>query len=388
MDRKERIAARAQEHVDAGRFAGIEWRVDQQDGTYCEGRAGMSDPLNGVPMPEVPIYRIYSMTKPIVSAMAMMLFDEGRLRLSDPVSTFIPAFERMDVLEPSGVLRPATTPMLVEHLMTHRAGLSYGFIPACPVAAAYRQLRFGHGSLEQFADQLAALPIAFDPGSAFRYSHATDILARVVEVACGERLDKVLKRRIFEPLGLEDTGFMVKPSERGRVMAMFGDPKFDQVTMPANGSQTLTPADVSMGYPVDNPDYVWGGHGLYSTVADYMKVAKFLTSGRAGSQMLLSPAGTRALWRNRIPQSQLPLSIGADVLAGYGWGLAGRVMLDAGRSWGYTSNGEFGWAGAASTYFWVDPQRDLTGVVMTQYLGASVKLADDMRNAVYQSLEA
>ena len=221
----------------------------------------------------------------------------------------IPGFADMQVLESGGGLRPARGPMLVEHLFTHRSGLSYGFIPGCPVAAFYRQIPFGLGSLEAFADRVSALPIAFDPGTQFRYSHSTDILGRVIEVACGQRLDVALRERIFEPLGLEDTGFFVPEGARERVMAMFGDPSFDQASLPNPAPHALTPADVSKGYPVDNPDYVWGGHGLFSTTPDYLKIADFLATGRAGDAVLLSPAGAKALWRNRIPPQQMPLAM-------------------------------------------------------------------------------
>ena len=387
MSRKERIAARAQSLVDAGRFAGIEWQVTQGGAPFDAGKVGMSDPAGGVAMPDVPIYRIYSMTKPIVSAAAMMLFEEGRLRLTDPVADYIPGCASPTVLETDGTLRPARTPMTLEHLFTHRAGLSYGFIPGCPVASIYRDVPFAKGTLESFTDLFSSFPIAFDPGTAYRYSHSTDFLGRVVEVASGQRLDAFLSERIFKPLGLTDTGFMVPEGERHRVMAMFGEPDINKTTDVPDGPQTLTPADVSTMYPVDDPNYVWGGHGLFSTANDYMKIAGFLASGRAGAEVLLSPAGTRALWRNRIPAHQMPLSVGADLMPGYGWGLAGRVMMDAGAFPGYTSDGEFGWAGAAATYFWVDPARDVTGVVMTQYLGAQVQLSDIMRDAVYQALE-
>lgn len=388
-DRRSRISKRAEVLTNAGNFSGIEWRVMHGGEVWHEGRTGMSDQIGQVPFADIPIYRIYSMTKPIVSAVGVMLMEEGAFRLGDRVAEYLPEFGDPEVLGADGTARPAETAMLVEHLFTHRAGLSYGFLADCPVGPLYRKELFGGGGgLEGFCQRLAAFPLAFEPGSEFRYSHATDVLGRLLEVVTGKRLDVLLNERVFEPLGLTDTGYLVPGDQRHRIAAMFGEANLDLTQEVNAGPQDLKPADVSRAYPADDADFVYGGHGLFSTAPDYCRVAQFLSDGLDGDgTRLISSHGLGALWRNRIPPSQLPLSIGPETMPGYGWGLAGRVMLDAGQAVGYTVDGEFGWAGAASTYFWVDPQNDLVGVVMSQYLGAQIRVGDIMRDAVYQAFE-
>ena len=234
---------------------------------------------------------------------------------------------------------------------------------------------------------LAEQPLAFQPGSAFRYSVATDVLAHVCQRAADQPLDELLAQQIFEPLDMTDTGFTVAADQVERVMSMYG--VGDLRALPALDItlQTLEPMDVDDMYPLNNPDFQRGGHGLYATLSDYVKFAQMLLSGRSASgEVMLSPAMHQMLQANRLQPEQLPLAVGPNVLPGYGWGLVGRVMMDQGQALTLTGDGEFGWAGAASTFFWVDPGNQMTGVVMTQFLGASLPLSDDMRTAAYQLL--
>ena len=390
VDRKARIRARAEGHVADGAFSGIEWAIEKSGALWETGRAGQADALAGRDMAEVPIYRIYSMTKPVTSAVAMMLVEEGRFRLADPVAAHLPEFAEARVLEDDGTLRRPRSIMTIEHLLTHRAGLSYGFLPGCLVAERYRQSldTSSHRSLGDFVTAIARQPLAFDPGYAWRYSVATDVLARLIEVVEGKPLGAIFRDRVFDPLGLADTAFSVPEAEAHRIMGMFGEPDLDRVFEFSAGRQTLVPADVSLSYPHNNQDFARGGHGLFSTLPDYLKVARFLSNGQdAEGTRLLSRKGLEALWTNRIPWDQYPLHLGPTTLFGYGWGLAGRVMIHPGEALGLSSTGEHGWAGAASTYFWVDPVEDLIGVVLAQYMGSKIPLGDDMRNAVYQALD-
>lgn len=389
MDREARVAMRAQAHIDAGAFSGIEWRVLRGGVTWLEGRAGQADALSNRAMAQKPIYRIYSMTKPIVSAVAVMLIEEGRLRLMDPVAKFLPDFARMQVVESDGSLRPARSAMLIEHLLTHKSGLSYGFLRDCPAAEHYRQATVisSDENLERLVGAIAGHPLAFDPGTQWRYSMSTDVMARVIEVIEGEPLGQILARRIFGPLGLEDTAFFVPEAKRERIMTMFGQGNLDRIMDYPSGPQQLVHAEGDLAAPADKPDFARGGHGLFSTLDDYTRVARFLASGRASDgEVLLSRKGTEALWTNRVDPGLFPLRIGPIALPGYGFGLGGRVMLEPGRLMGLSSRGECGWAGAASTYFWIDKREDLIGIVLSQYLGSIVPLADDMRDAVYQAL--
>ncbi len=388
--RYRRIEAIAQAHVDAGSFSGVEWQVMRGSDVWAKGRVGLADAPNKVAMASSPVYRIYSMTKPLVSAVALMLVEEGKMRLYDPIAAYLPEFAEMSILDESGNTRPAQGPIIVEHLMTHRAGLSYGFLPNCPVGRIYREEKINNSALplEDVVKKIATLPLAFEPGSQWRYSVATDVLGRLVEVVSGKKLSDILDEYITGPLAMKDTGFMVPKKERSRIMAMFGRDDLDYLMDFDDQPQKLVPADLSQQYPADDPHFRRGGYGLFSTLDDYVRFARFLATGLGPKgERMISRKMMELMWTNRIPESQQPLHIGPINLAGYGFGLAGRVLIKPGEALGLTSLGECGWAGAASTYFWIDPAEDMIGVVMAQYLGSKLPIGDDIRNAVYQALD-
>ncbi len=388
MNRMDQIAAVAKRHVDAGALSGIEWCILRGGAVWTEGRYGLADGLTSTEMPEIPIYRIFSMTKPVVSAMAMMLVEQGRLRLFDPLAAYLPEFADMQVLQADGSKTPAGL-ITIEHLLTHRAGFSYGFLADCPVAPLYRaaELRDTRLSLAEFCNRVAAQPLAYQPGTEWRYSVATDVLARVLEVASGQKLPVLLQENILGPLGTQDTGFWVEPAREHRIMPMFGRSNLDDIMAFDAEPQSLQPADMSVDQPHDNPDFYRGGTGLFSTLADYLLIARFLQTGQTqdGSR-LLSNKSIEMMWTDRLSPTQKPLKIDAFTFGGYGWGLGGRVMTDPGQAQILTDLGECGWAGAASTFFWLDPKNDLIGVVMTQYLGSKIPIGEDFQTAVYQAL--
>jgi len=391
MNRQDRIAQVAARYTAAQKFASVEWLVEHKGKRIADGRAGYADPAVRAPIPDGALYRIYSMTKPIISVLAMMLMERGKLRLFDLLSTYDPAFANMQVLLPSGQLRPSERPILIEDLFTHRAGFTYEFITGCHIAPLYQEHSIssdGQCSLNEMMERLAELPLAFQPGSGFRYSVATDVLAHVVERAADRPLDELLDEYLFTPLGMEDTAFHVPEEKRDRLMPMFGVTDISEFAPLHPRPQELTPADVSEMYPCDRADFRRGGHGLFSTAADYARFARFLQTGRdADGNVLLSRKMLEMMRANRIPPSQLPLTIGMNVLPGYGWGLGVRVMLDVGQAMALTGQGELGWAGAASTYFFVDPAEEFLGVFMTQYLGAMLPLNEELRAAAYQMID-
>ncbi len=390
MHNTQPMQAVADRYVDDKKFAGIEWQVQVGGEEFLSGRAGVADVASARPIPDGALYRIYSMTKPVVSVLALILIEQGKLRLYDLVQQFDPSFAKLRVLTAQGQVQPLLRPVMVEDLLTHRAGFSYEFIPGCHVSQYYREAEIiadGSRSLAAMMAALAEQPLAFQPGSAWRYSVCTDVLAHVCERAGGGSLAELLHIHIFAPLGMQDTAFTVPADKRERLMSVYG--VGDLRALPALDitPQVLEPMDVDDMHPLDNPDFQRGGHGLYSTLADYSAFARMLLSGRADDgRVLLSRNMLSLLRSNRIPAAQLPLSIGPNVLAGYGWGLIGRVMMDLGQAMALSGEGEFGWAGAASTYFWVDPAERMSGVIMTQFLGATLPLSDDMRAAAYQAL--
>lgn len=384
-----RVRKRAEAHVKSEAYSNVEWSIEQAGKVLDSGSVGLADGLQGTALPERPIYRIYSMTKPLVSAVAVMLIDEGKLRLSDAVETHLPEFADMQVMADDGTQRAADTIMRVEHLFTHRSGLSYAWQQGTPLAKIYAE-RLNLSGACSFADlvaDFASLPLAFEPGSRWHYSVSTDVLGYLVSVIEGKPIGEVLAERLFRPLGIGDTGFFVPESERHRVLPMFGDPAPDKKPPNATRPQKLHYRDPSDSYPMDNPEFGRGGTGLFSTLGDYAKAARFLADGvDASGKQIISRAGIEALWRNRIPEHQYPLAIGDLPMFGYGYGLGGRVMIRPGEALFYSTLGECGWSGAAATHFWIDPERDIVGVVMTQYLDQKLRLGDDICGAFYQSL--
>ncbi len=393
MYHPERVHNRAQAYIDAKDYSAVEWHIEQGGKTLSEGRVGLADVNTGAPLPDSPIYRIFSMTKPLVAAVGVMLLDEGKLRLSDTVDQYLPKFAAMQVMDSKGDLSPAQNALLVEHLFTHRSGITYQWQPNNPVSALYLQkLNFSDRfSLAEMIDSLADMPLFAEPGTVWHYSFSIDVLGHLISVIEGKPLGQVLKERIFDPLGMVDTAFYVPEEKQGRLLPVFGD----EILVPgvskpvSNQSGKLHYGAAHMIYPSDNPNYERGGAGLFSTMSDYVKAARFLLTGQdANGNRMISKIGVNALWTNRLPESQQPISIRSmPKYLGYGFGLGGRVMVDPNLSPFYAVKGECGWEGAATTYFWLDPQNDITGVVMSQYLGQKFPICDDIRHAFYQSLD-
>ena len=386
-----RIEQVAQRYTDAAAFSSIEWLIYQRGSILDAGNVGYACREENTPVPDTPIYRIYSMTKPIVSAMGLILMEQGRLHLLDPVAKFIPGFKRPDILNTHGIRAPAHGPITVEHLFTHRSGLSYGFMPGCPVGELYRKHNLAEGgsrSLAEYVDILSTLPIAFEPGSRWHYSCSTDVLARIIEIVMNESLDQVLQRYLFEPLGMHETGFFVANDNLSRLMPMHGQ-SLDEILGDPFSIPPLKRRDCEAAYP-SNPVTATarGGHGLFSTAKDYLEFALMTRYGKSRSgRTLISRKMLEFAWHNRLPTNLIPIAVGPFPSPGYGWNLLGRVMVNPGDAIHLTGNGEGGWAGAAGTYYWVDRSEDFVGIVMTQNLGIVSPMRNDMQSAAYQAIE-
>ena len=391
QQRISRIAQVAQHYTDAAAFSSIEWLIYQRGSILEAGNVGYACREEKTPVPDTPIYRIYSMTKPIVSAMGLILMEQGRLHLFDPVAKFIPGFKRPDILNTHGIRAPAHGPITVEHLFTHRSGLSYGFMPGCPVGELYRKHNLaedGSRSLAEYVDILSTLPIAFEPGSRWHYSCSTDVLARIIEIVMNESLDQVLQRYLFEPLGMHETGFFVANDNLSRLMPMHGQ-SLDEILGDPFSNPPLKRRDCEAAYP-SNPVTATarGGHGLFSTAKDYLEFALMTRYGKSRSgRTLISRKMLEFAWHNRLPTNLIPIAVGPFPSPGYGWNLLGRVMVNPGDAIHLTGNGEGGWAGAAGTYYWVDRSEDFVGIVMTQNLGIVSPMRNDMQSAAYQAIE-
>lgn len=385
--RTKRLHQVAQRNIDEGLFASIEWQVAKGGRLLNEG-AVVADGLDWQ-LPTDPIYRIYSMTKPIVSMMGALLMERCQLNLFTPLRAILPEFATLEVLRADGT-REKASPITVEQLFTHRAGFSYNFIPDCPVSELYHAdglMNDGSCSLEEFAHRAAKFPLASQPGERWHYSIATDILARVIEVVAGRPLGDLLQAEIFDPLNMTDTQFYVAESERHRLMPMYGR-SLDDILKAPDAATPLKKIDVDDAYPFDRPDtFARGGHGLFSTTSDYMRFARFCITGQTAVGVpLVSRKMLDFMWANRLSDKQLPYWLGPFPSPGYGFNLMGRVMMDPGQAISLTSMGEGGWGGAAATYYWVDRAEDFTGVVMTQNLGSLTAMRTDMMAAAYQAL--
>jgi len=338
------------------------------------------------------IFRIYSMTKPVVSLALMMLHDEGRLQLHDAVSRYIPSFAKTKVYshisENQPVFAEQDPPMTVFHLLTHTAGLSYGGDLWHPADKLFRDSAAQHGffrrdrQLSQLVEHFAALPLRFQPGSSWHYSVASDVVGYLVQVIADMPLADFLRERIFAPLGMDDTGFDIPPDKHSRLCAIYGS---DEAGLP----QLIDHAEVANGdvrLPTACPS---GGGGLVSTAADYLRFANMLLNGgELDGARLVSPMTIQRMTSNAVSRDMLPLRIGIERY-GYGFGLGFRVMVDVGRANGYSSIGEYGWSGAANTHVVIDPQQELITLMMTQMWSAEPHRPRSIYpNLVYQAIDS
>ena len=379
-----RVQTAMQRYFDNEQLAGTVTLVARCGQVVHLDACGMMDLKAVKPMTLDAIFRIYSMTKPITSTAVMMLYEEGHFRLNQPISHFIPAFKEMKVYQPRGSadfdLVPAQREITIRDLLTHTSGLSYGFDEKSAVDHLYREnvwkvLDENPGAdLAQMIELVAKLPLAHHPGSAWRYSMATDVLGRLVEVVSGQTLEDFLQERIFDPLCMSDTGFYVPTEKHARFTAVYG---------PAEGG------GLKEIEPANHPHYTQpvslfsGGGGLVSTAADYFRFAQMLLNkGVLDDVRLLSPKTVELMMTNHLPGNGTKWDDPAN-----GFGLGGSVLVDVAASQGYNSLGNWGWGGAANTWFWIDPREQLVGVLMTQYMPAFVLPVDqDFKNMVYQAM--
>jgi CubicO group peptidase (beta-lactamase class C family) len=395
--RLERIDRHFARYVDTGRLPGWLITVSRHGKLAHVTTYGQRDIEAGLPVEPGTLWRIYSMTKPVTSVAAMMLYEEGGFELTDPVSKYIPSFAGAQVFTRGSDIRyltePVTEPIRIWHLLTHTSGLTYGFHRAHPVDAIYRGNGFEWGGppgvdLAGVCESFAAMPLLFQPGSEWNYSVSTDVLGRVVEVVSGQRLDEFFGERIFGPLGMTDTAFWAGPQQAGRLGALY--------TRGPDGKAARL--DEMGGAAYREPAYLSGGGGLVSTAADYHRFAQMLLSrpdspaGELDGTRLLSPRTVGYMTINHLPEGADLETFGRplhaeSVFAGVGFGLGFAVQLNPAASKTLCSAGEFNWGGAASTTFWVDPAEHLTVSFFTQLLPSSAyPIRPQLRQLVYQAL--
>ena len=388
-----RIGDHMKRYIDAGKIAGALTLVARR------GQVAFLEPLGHLeierrrPVTRDSVWRIYSMTKPITSVGLMMLYEEGRFQLDDPVHRFIPSWRDLRIFVggnyPTFKTAPVERPMTIRDLLSHTSGLTYGFMERTNVDAAYRKLgvadqaRSGY-TLQDMVDTLAELPLEFSPGTRWNYSVATDVVGHLIEVISGQRLDAYLRERILEPLGMRDTSFVLGEEQAARFAANY--------ERQADGNLKL----------IDDPEqstyrkrsFFSGGGGLLSTAPDYFRFTAMLQNmGELDRVRLLGRKTVELMTMNHLPGGQELTDLAQagmfteTAYAGVGFGLGFSVMQSPARAQILGSPGEFAWGGAASTAFWIDPVEDLTVIFMTQLMpSSSYPLRRELRVLTYAAL--
>ncbi len=371
--RTQQLVSVLQASVDRQHIPGAVVLVARQGRIGLFEAVGQQDPAAGTPMRTDSIFRIYSMTKPLVSVAVMMLVERGRLLISEPVGKWLPEYAQQAVLGASGLV-PAWQAATVQDLLRHTAGLTYEFLGDSPVQREYDKLQLASRkrSNAEFSQALAGVPLQFQPRSCWAYSRATDVLGRLVEVASGQTLGEFLQREIFDPLGMVDTGFAVPPAQQHRIVEPFGHDPDGGVPM-----KLINPREV--------PALESGGGGLMSTAMDY---ARFLQCLRNGGEL----DGHRLISRHTLAfmtadhLGDIPID-GTLLPPGHGFGLGFAVRRAAGESPVPGSVGTYHWSGIGGTSFFVDPAQDLYAMLLTQAPNQREHYRQLLRHLVYAALD-
>ena len=384
-ERLARIDGWMDELVSGGRLPGISVLVARRGRVAYRRCTGLADIAGHQPMADDTIVRIYSMTKPLTSVAVMMLYEEGRFQLDDPVSRFLPAFahQRVYVGGSRGSVEtvPAERDITVRDLLTHTSGLTYGWMESSPVDALYRahkiELQDSDATLGEMVDAAAAMPLLAQPGTAWNYSIATDVLGHFVAVVSGQSFDSFLADRVLGPLGMTDTSFRVPADKLGRFAACYGP-----------GLTLIDPPD---GRFARSRAIASGGGGLCSTAGDYMRFCQMmLNRGELDGVRLLGRKTVELMTMNHLRGDMGDMGqkrFSESSYEGIGFGLGFSVMLDPARAQIMGSSGEYAWGGAASTAFWIDPAEDMAVIMLTQLMPSSTyPIRRELRVLTYQAI--
>jgi len=407
--RLDRVTDWLNQQVESERLAGASTMICRNGRIGYLESAGQSDRENGKPFDASTIVRIFSMTKPITSVAAMMLYEEGRYQLDDPVAKYLPEFTDTKVWRGEGSLENVedqTSPMLVKHLFMHTSGLTYGFMNANVVDQEHRNQKIEFpgtaGTLEDLVKRLAGIPLIAQPGTQWNYSVSTDVLGRLVEVWSGLSLEAFFKERILEPLGMHDTGFSVTKGNRDRFASLYsplsGADMSNVGKKSVSDSRQMKPGlklqeSAATSRYLKPTKLFSGGGGLTGTIGDYARFCQMLLNGgELDGERLLSPITVNFMRSNQLPDNADMAAMGQPVWSetsydGIGFGLGFAVVIDPPKASIITSVGEHHWGGAASTFFWIDPQEDLFVVFFTQLMpSSSYPIRRELRTRVYQAI--
>mgnify|MGYP001318634017 CR=1 FL=1 len=376
-------------YVDEGRFPHAVVAVLHRGEEVLRDVYGWADVADRRPMTDDAIVRIFSMTKPIASLALLQLYERGRVLLEDPVGRYLPELADLTVWAGEGVEPvPADGPVTVKHLLTHTAGFTAGFQFGQPVATLYRDaglgdLRSPKYDLTATMEVLGGLPLVDQPGNGFHYGMSTDVVGRLVEVISGQSLDAYLAEHVFEPLGMVDTGFFVPEDQLPRLVSNYLKTAEDKLFHLVEKRERV----------INPPRFLSGAGGLVSTLDDYLRFCRaLLGGGTLDGNRVLGAKTLEFMARNHLPGGVSLTELGFDTFSevameGMGFGLGVSVLLDPAVSGANGNVGEYGWGGAASTAFWIDPVEDLAVVFLTQVVpSGSYPIRRQLRATVYGAL--
>ncbi|BAC69494.1 serine hydrolase [Streptomyces avermitilis] len=376
--------------VDDGRLPGFLVSVSRHGRVAHLTTYGHRDRAAELPVETDTLWRMYSMTKPVTSVAALILMEEGRFGLDTPVAEFLPSFAEprvyVDGAGPDIRTRPAGQPILIRHLLTHTAGLTFGFYHCHPVDARYREAGIESSvppgaDLAEACEVYAGLPLQFEPGTRWNYSVATNVLGRLIEVVSGRPLDDFFADRVLTPLGMTDAGFCVTPEQASRLAELYGETE--------DGGIAPVP-----GLPLHGrPRFLSGSGGLVATAYDYHRFMEFLRRrGELDGVRLLAPRTVAMMTANQLPGGADRRAFGTTVhqepgSAGLGFGLGVSVVVDPGVTRSPSALGSYGWNGVATTTFWVDPHNDMTVQFLTQVRPTgSHRVYPELKRLIHESL--
>jgi len=382
----EKARAAVTDLIKNGRVAGAVVVVARHGKIVLFDAQGVRDVDTGKPMEKDTLFRFYSMTKPVTTVAAMILFEKGQFQLDDPVSNYLPQLKGVKVHAggEGGELKlvAASREMTIRDLMCHTSGLTYAGFVKSPVADLYLEHKVlaPADTLEKTVEKLGKLPLVQQPGSRFHYSVSTDVLSRVVEVVSKTGLADFAREHIFEPLEMKDTAYYVPETKRERFGATHGrDP---------NGKLIVTDPPTKSPY-LNQSAPPFGGHGLVSTGRDYARFCQMLVNkGQLDGKRVLQDRSVELMTKNHLPDEAIPISVGPMRREGVGFGLGFSVRVATDEKSPGSPPGEFGWGGAASTHFWISPKDDLFVVALQQYMPFDTVLEAELKPLVYAAIEA
>ena len=388
-------------YVDSGHLPGVLTMIYRRGKLVHTGMSGQMDLERSKPMREDTIFRIYSMSKPITAVALMMLAEEGLIGLDDNVAAHIPSWKDLGVYAtglpsiattaaPTFLTTPPARPMKVVDLVTHTSGLTYGFLNRTSVDRAYRRARIAEpsaeGGLDVMIEQLATLPLEFSPGTQWNYSVSIDVMGYLVQKLSGLSFGEFLRTRLFEPLGMTDSGFWCPPDKINRFASCY---------MPRPGGGLQTQDDAGKSTYAAPPNLESGGGGMVSTAHDYLRFcAMMLNGGTRDGVQILSPKTVALFSLNHLPDNKeladmAPAgNFSESGYSGIGFSIGCGVNINVAKTRLPGTLGEFFWGGAAATAFWIDPKEELAVVFMTQVIGSEVRLTlrRDLRTLVYSAM--